>query len=445
LDWRECPMKLEAEDILEEIADELILYLKAGNISINSFINKLNFNINNLPQLLRIHFVLNEEVIKFIEELPENLRRIKTSTRNIVEVLNAKIKGRINWPDTFRERYKINYLDRIIYSCIQRDRNFNIKENLVLKRLLKVIIEILSEDINLSKNYNWLDRWTGEGRLFYRLQDIYSRNIYLNRIDTSGINITDRMVNDTMKSRNRLYRRAAELLALYRRLTQPACWQDERINEKIKELLQKTFVQPDNESVLFELYWAFKILRNFERVKYNIIDGHDNLVAFWEDQKCYYRLYHDSDGSSKIKFRVELSEIRDSNNEYLERMYRTRIKHINLVREIFGKGKDTAYWQGRPDIILEVTDKETDEIKRLYIGEVKNTTNKEYALEGLKELLEYMVLIKDRYDYINTIELNEDKVLGLLCLNDVRVKNGTIDNNITVLNAANGDIELKLN
>lgn len=83
-----------------------------------------------------------------------------------------------------------------------------------MKELLKTIIGIIRGLPNLDKGYDWLRGWKGPDILFDRLERIYYRNIYLNRIDLSGIELTDRMINDTRKSRNRLYRAAAELFSL---------------------------------------------------------------------------------------------------------------------------------------------------------------------------------------------------------------------------------------
>lgn len=69
MDWRTDNMKLQAEDILKEIADDLIIYLKAGKINCNSFLQNLNIQINNLEQLLRIHFLIHKDVKEFVREL----------------------------------------------------------------------------------------------------------------------------------------------------------------------------------------------------------------------------------------------------------------------------------------------------------------------------------------------------------------------------------------
>lgn len=252
-----------------------------------------------------------------LKNLSGSYRGINTSTQNFLQVMQGRLKGRIDWQGTYQVRYIRNYQDKTIFSCIQRNKNFNNKENLVLKNLLEVINKILTEDIDLNKKYQWIKDWSNKGRLYQEFNDIYHKNIYINRVDTSGVKITGRMINDTKKSRNKLYRKAAELLNFYRELTKPAYWQDEEIIKEIKNLLKETFIRPESENVLFELYWVFKLLRKHEGAKYRIIDGSNNLVASWEDDKdkLIYNLYHDSEGSSQLKFKIDLSELKNSEND----------------------------------------------------------------------------------------------------------------------------------
>ena len=55
-------MKRTPEELIEEISDFLIVYMKAGKLGINSFINKAHLQLSQLEQLLQIHFLLKEEV-----------------------------------------------------------------------------------------------------------------------------------------------------------------------------------------------------------------------------------------------------------------------------------------------------------------------------------------------------------------------------------------------
>ena len=61
--------------------------------------------------------------------------------------------------------------------------------------------------------------------------------------------------------------------------------------------------------------------------------------------------------------------------------------------------KSDSLWGGRPDIVLEKYD-ENDNLVSILMGEVKYTQDKGYAIQGLKELLEYMALIKSSGIYV---------------------------------------------
>ncbi|MGM0500787.1 MAG: hypothetical protein ACQERL_11360, partial [Bacillota bacterium] len=144
--------KITAEAMLEEISDELIIYLKQGSIRVDSFLKKVDLNINNFEQLLRIHFLLKEEVKEFIEDLPYLIRNIKTSTQKTNREVNGEIRGRIDWQATISNRSKNAYTNSNTFVCQQVDKDFNIKENLVLKKFLNILNNILYDDLNSSWN-----------------------------------------------------------------------------------------------------------------------------------------------------------------------------------------------------------------------------------------------------------------------------------------------------
>ena len=102
-------------------------------------------------------------------------------------------------------------------------------------------------------------KWLGEEDLAYNLDDIYYRNIYLNKIDISEVIISDRMIQDTKKSRNILYQEAAELLEYYKYFINEEGWKQNKA--EIISLLNETFIKPQKERMLFELYWAIKIIQ----------------------------------------------------------------------------------------------------------------------------------------------------------------------------------------
>ena len=418
--------KTGAEELLKEISDDFITYLKQGQLNIDSFIKEPNLNINDLDHLLDVHFILQDEVVDFIADLPNNLRRIKTAIHKLKRLTRGEIRGKIDWNSTIKARCKINYRDKTIYSCQETNKNFNIKENLVLKELLDTIYRVLfiRLDIEQIDGYKWFDKWVGGQKLAHQFRSIYRRNIYLNQIDGDQIKVTDRMIHDTKRNRSSFYRTAAHLLEKFRRIKN-----FELDQEEIKELLRLTFIRPDKEETLFELFWAIRLIRRFtDNAQFNIIDGRTSQMADWEDDDYRYSLYHDREGSTLINFCIKLEELAGANKEYLKRIYHARKTGQELIQDFFGTKKSNIYWKGRPDLLLEVVNKETGELAKLIIGEVKYTSSKGYARQGFEELIDYLALVKGDDGYKNCPDLSNDKIKGILCLDNIKIESQSIDN-----------------
>ncbi len=403
-------MKTSAENLVEEIAEDFNTYLKKG-VNYDPYTSEIdpNLNVSDIEKLLRIHFVLTKNpngepgVIDFVKKLRRRIRRIKTTVSKKSEPLQGEIRGRIDWQGTIKRRSRSNYQDKTEYVCQQTRKNYEVPENLVLKSLLSIIHEIVSEDLKPAlqedSQYKWLGEWvTDGGKLKQTLNDVFLRNVYLNRVETEGGNITDRTINSVKKSRSKFYREAAKLLERYRKLM------DYEIDQaEAEDLLKNTYIKPEKTEVLFEFYWLFKILNSFEGVKFNLIEGGNNAVAEWEDDRFRYRIYHDSTG--KMKFQENLEDVNlPEEDGYLYRQGKVIKKWQELAEEAFDlKGTDQL-WGGRPDILLEKYRKfedSKDELVGLFIGEVKYTENPDYAAQGLKELLEYMSFVRGKDGYLS--------------------------------------------
>ena len=414
--------KLKPEDMIKEIAEMLVIYLKQGNtVKLDSYIKKLNLNINNFDQLLRIHFLLNKDVMSFIEELPHLIRNIKTSTQKNNREVNGEIRGRIDWQATIANRCKNNFNDKSRFVCQQVDKDFNIKENLVLKKFLKIIDEILINDLKRSWfDYHWLSNWFENDGLFNSFDQIINRNIYLKRINLDNVIITDRMINDSKRSRNILYRKAAELLEFYYNYVENNIWQENE--EKIIKLLNDSFIKPQKDSVLFELYWVMKLIEaNTNKYSLELLDKKSNLTAEWIKGNYKYSLYHDSTASKNLNWSVDLSEIKNSGNSFLKRKVLSREKAME-ISSVFNSELDKNYWNGRPDIIIEVRNRSDNSLKKIIVAEVKYTRNNDTAKGGLKELLDYLYLIKDSNSQYFDLRENEIAIEGLLLVDEIRNK-----------------------
>jgi len=392
-------MKATADQLLSEIAPQFTQFLMAGDLT--SFTKKIdpNLNIDNIEKLLKIHFVLTHKdsnnevgVIDFVENLSRRLRRIRTTVVQRPELFLGEIKGKIRWKETLSRRYSQNPDDDTVFICDRTLKEYDIPENLVLKNLLQIIRNIIYFDLDfaIKNEYKWLREWTKEKELREILNQLFYRNVYLKRITLSNVRISGRMLNIAVKSRVPLYREAAILLSRYRDLMDYKLDADEA-----KELLNNTFIMPDKLDVLFELYWAIKLIRQFDSkdVRFQLIKPGNNLIATWELHDDIYKLYHDSIGKFKFSENVEgLAEKLSEHDNYLGR----ELKVLGQLEDMAGKTE--SLWGGRPDILLEKCDK-SGKLLSVFIGEIKYTDDNGYAVQGLRELLEYMALIKEKYKY----------------------------------------------
>jgi hypothetical protein len=441
--------KTEAQVLIGEICTYLPTFLKQGNIVPFTKDIDATLDIHDVEKLLRIHFILRSDVIEFVELLPERIRSIKTSTRKENEIQTERIRGRIEWQQTIKERCSCGN-DAATY-CVERiERNYCIPENLVLHELLRKIYGIVTHDVQkaISGKYSWFGKWS-EGKLHEVVTSTYQKNIYLRRIaQKESLPVTDRMIVNAFKSRNPLYRDAARLLHEYNRLM------DYDIGpEEAKLLLQNTFIQPEKIEVLFELYWVIKVILSYTEnragVQFHIIDGDNNVVAEWEDTKYTYRMYHDSVGS--FLFHERWSDIQLPEEDGYLRRLDVIISRLNkIASDWIGRSEGDTIWGGRPDIILEQYFKEDNKLSRLVIGEVKYTESLQYATQGLRELLNYMALVKGNigatefylHRDLDSIFSNE-LVKGWLFLDNVDADD-YVDTSVAIVQTHDKEVENKL-
>jgi len=434
--------KTSEDALVKEVGVHLFTFLKYGDIS--SFTKKIDtsLNIDDMEKLLRIHFILRNDVTNFVSSLPQRIRRIKTTTRKYNEQQRDKIRGRIDWQKTFKERYRSNdalspyYVDLV-------ERKYSIPENLVLNELLKTIYSITSNDVYraIKNDYPWLKGWT-KGNLLAILKNVYQRNIYLRRIREEGeVILTERMISNTLQSRNTFYSEAAKLMSDYKKLMNYDLTPSEA-----QELLKNTFIRPGRVEVLFELFWIFKVImaitHDKKAVTFNIIDGNNNIVAEWEDEYYRYRIYHDSTGVFNFREKWENIKIPEKDG-YLKRESLVVKEWQKASKEFFDLQRGDVLWGGRPDIVLEKYHKGQKRPVQVFLGEVKYTESVYYASKGLKELLEYMALIRSSDNYFEddaNAVFSSDKIKGWLFLDNVDVVRQH-SQNVSVIKIGDGNIE----
>lgn len=437
--------KTTAEVLVDDIADTLHTYLRKG-VRLDRVIRSAHadLEIDDIETLLRIHFVLTDAaeddtevgVLDFMRQLEERIRRMKTTTAPESFEYRGEIRGQIDWQGTVKTRARAGRLDEPIFVCTQPEEQYNIDENLVLKRLLTVVHSIVTDDLAYAMNnpdgYGWLDAWvepknSASGRspksAAEMLTRIYEQNIYLQRIDVAGTQLTDRTIEAVKRSRSQFYQDAAVLLDRYRQLMN-----QELDTVEAREILNHTVIRPERTETLFELYWVFRILEAYEDVEYQVLtDARENpsTIATWIQDDVRFVLSHDATGEG-LRFSESLGSEAIEPDGYLYRMNEVLSRWQDLSHKFLGRGGSDALWGGRPDIVLEQY-RETDnggwELDQVFLGEVKYTQNIDYAATGLRELLEYMAFVRraTTNEYVESTEdvLDSTSVKGLLFVDEL--------------------------
>lgn len=433
--------KTQPEAIIDAIKADFHTYLRKG-VRLDSIIGEAHtdLDIADVESLLRVHFVLTSGgdragevgVIDFVDELPNRIRRLKTTTTGRRETVHGEIRGTVDHHETLKRRSQLGRLSEPLFVCLQREKHFDTQENLVLKHLLAVIRDILQTDLQSilddPAGYEWLDYWTTatdhDDELPYEgLIRMYRENIYLQRISVADNDVTARMIESVKRSRSELYRDAATLLDRYRRLMRR-----QLTDQEAREVLNNTMITPHAHETLFELYWIFRLLRSFEGVEFRVIrEGRSPVIASWNSMGSRYTLYHDATGDHS-RFREELDDSPAEGDGFQFRIHEVLRTWQELGDQLLNRGGTDTLWGGRPDIVLEKTalgEDEPNELEQVFVGEVKYTTDPNYAATGLRELLEYMAFVRREsdQDYVEAQEdvLDSTNVHGLLFVDQMEV------------------------
>ncbi len=403
--------KPDARQLLEEIKNELVNYLRQGKINVNPFLEKLAINqkIQNIHQLLRYHFVLLPGIISFIRDLPVAIRRLKKSTQFSETRTLGQIHGRVNWQKTFYLNNAVYGNELVEFIVGEKKKDFDIPENRVLKQFLSEIINILEElKSNFEKEtYSWLKDWFGspvssphELNQYERFKKLFYKNIYLRRIPREEEQIPSDILRKVRQSRQKIYRDAAvyleELYALKKEIPSP---------ELLVDLLTETFITNEEEdtATLFELYWCIKIIQRFEGVTLAPYTKSQSIVAEWDHSfngiLYHFKLYHNDTAGFVFPHDIptgELTEIHNSNQLKFIQKSMDVIEHWrNFKSKIFRK--ETIAKSGRPDFIIIGTPTGGNYLESglIILGEVKYSSNPDYVISGLRQLLEYVEFIED--------------------------------------------------
>lgn len=406
-------------EMIKEIKDDLIYYFRNGFINPKFFFEFQDVKFNDMKEILNIHFIISPAVYDYITTLDTSIDQLRHSTEPKKDVLQGEIRGRIIWNETMQERYRTGNTTNMTFVCASTDKLYNTKENIVLKKSLEILEEIIFKDVGMARfqKYHWFKN--GEF-IMSTVKKLLNRNIYIKRIDTSKIDISTKMLNDVLKSRKKIYRDAAQIIKYYNLIMSENM-------DTINSLLQTTFIEIQDVDEVFELFVIIKYIRNkFNNVTFNIIDGTEDYFAKAHTvDNNRVLIYHNRSAAKYLNFHITLEDIIGT-HKYLQQL--KNIKEItNKFKELQKSKPNNTIWAGRPDlIILEFNE---DYLINITIGEIKYTRDIEYAYTGFKELAEYLEFME-----INDIPYNSLNVEGILFVEDVDFKEYSIGN-MTVINS----------
>lgn len=437
---------MNRKELLENLTDDILAYVMHGGFPKQRIAESikpeaLDKRFEDYDLLLDLHFILKPEVVDFVEHLSKRLRSIRTETKTVAKTQRGGINGHINWGSTVKARYSTNPRDRSLFVTENRSEDYDIPENIVLKRLLSVIYTTLRDaEEYLKADYDWVaDRWQENHELIDRLQHIVDRNVHVRRIrDPDTYEPTERMLTIAENARQDVYRDAAKLLRTRQRLFGGD-------KDELRTLLNQTAITPDDQATLFELFVLFRFVNTLEDLQdakpvfQTIKSGRQEVARIDGEQEIV--LYHDTSGADRgLSFRTE-SDMVDRPLTRSEQVQRTARDVASAYFE-----KEFQDHTGRPDVIvLEV--KSEDPIAYEYlIAEVKHSTREETIRKGIKETLEYLAFLRVNEEYVFERDKPDPNAVfgtgwnGLLVVQDLEKSTPSLDEQqeqpITILQAS---------
>ena len=259
---------MKKTELLESLTGDIVTYVMHGEFPEEQLAAELKHEglderFRDYELLMDLHFILKPEVVDFVANLPERIRSIKTQTRNFSHTQRGSIDGKINWSSTIKQRYSGNPGDTSLFVTENRTEDYDIDENIVLKKLLSVIYHTLQEAREyLQEDYEWVnERWRKNSDLIEEMEKIFERDVHVKRIkEPEEYEPTDRMLNTAENSRQGLYREAAGLLEERKKIFSG----DE---DALEEMLQDTAITPDDEETLLELFVLFRFISTIENIE----------------------------------------------------------------------------------------------------------------------------------------------------------------------------------
>jgi hypothetical protein len=419
---------MDRAEILEQLTQDVLAYVMRGGFPESEVARSikpegLDERFAEYETLLDLHFVLKEDVVTFVRELDARLRSVRTETERVSRTRRGTVDGRIDWAATTKRRYSGNPSDRSLFVCENRSEDYDIPENVVLKRLLSVVYTTLeAAEEYLDGDYEWVrETWKGDAQLIEDLRRVMERNVHVRRIrDPETYEPTERMLTVAESSRQEVYREAATLLRTRDRIFDG----DEA---EIRSLLDETAVTPDDDNTLFELFVLFRFVAVLERLEdgqvqfETISSGRQEVARLDGDREIV--LYHDNSAADR-----DLSFLAEPETEAGAASRTERVQQVALdVANGYFEDREFRNHTGRPDVIvLEIRDEDADEREYL-VAEVKNSTRTDTIRRGIKETLEYLAFLRVNEEFVFEGDYFGTGWNGMLVVQDLDEPTANVD------------------
>lgn len=411
--------KTDTDRLSKLVTPELITYLGAGRLNASKLAESINYSgirITDLSQLKQLHFALYPDVVEYIDRLQDRLRRVKIEHSRKKESTHGEVRGPVDWRQTLQQRHQTG--DPALFVISNPEIELDIPENRVVKKLVAIIAEALTEDIE-GTDQDWRNSW-GDTDIV-ELQRTLEHNVYLDQLPNArDIQLTDRDLTRARRSRHRLYSKGAELYRLYDDLLN-----DRYRKDKVQSLLQETIVTPTKDHDLFELFCLFAQVRYFQSqypgMEIQRIEPGMDEFALLEKENKQISIYYDQGGP--IDFFEDLPTAKELTEKWtvprpIIRRQKALEHHESLVEKFLKEGKDHSYYQGRPDLVIVEYTKQGDEtnLDKVTLGEIKYTRSNSTFSSGLQELMEYIYLASQSQsqEYIFDETLSSENVQGVI-------------------------------
>jgi hypothetical protein len=429
--------KPDHDELVTATADYLGAYIGKG-ISIDPVIDNLapETNISNLTQLLEYRFLVSGTqataqqrrradlsldatqtggitdssgvpvgVLDFVSLLEERLRAIEPAIEQELTITKGAVDGPIDWNHTIKHRHRSGDTVGHTYAVRSQNRTIQTTQNRVLIQLLQTLqtlLQTLEAAFDLHSADNAMFSMWRPGSPLRRTFEAAFENPQIGEILRSPVSISERDIQEVLTDRRPLYREAATLLRAIQDIQQ-----GEITDQQARDLFRMELFAPspeDGTSDLFELYWIFQLLDQFDTPRFNqITTARDQLIANWETESAEYLLFNDWKGEHHwnddreyqkyLEFTLDIPDtpleswLGDSTDEFVRRYIGIAHQKYEIFETVF------EYNQGRkrPDIVLLKIDPSTPTptLRKIFIGEVKHTTTPASIQGGVQQLLEY--------------------------------------------------------